>query len=151
MLLIRRDAGIYSPFRKMQIELWDIERPKDYPNNARKWSAKAVEKVAASIKAFGWRQPVVVDKDEVIVIGHLRRTAGRSIGEKQCPVHVAGDLSPAQIKALRLADNRTRWQNITGRQAILDGNGSTFEHVKYARRLEAQDAIKEECYATETR
>src|SRR5260370_24069107 len=66
-----------------------------------------VEKVAASIKAFGWRQPVVVDSEEVIVIGHLRRAAGKSIGEKECPVHVARDLSPAQIKALRLADNRT--------------------------------------------
>ena len=85
----------------MQIEYWAIDRPKDYPKNARKWSAHAVEKVAASIKAFGWRQPVVVDSEEVIVIGHLRRAAGKSIDEKQCPVHIARDLSPAQIKALR--------------------------------------------------
>ena len=91
----------------MQIEYWDINRAKDYHKNARKWSAHAVEKAAASIKAFGWRQPVVVDSEEVIVIGHLRRAAGKSIDEKQCPVHIARDLSPAQIKALRLADNRT--------------------------------------------
>ena len=91
----------------MQIEYWDINRAKDYHKNARKWSAHAVEKAAASIKAFGWRQPVVVDSEEVIVIGHLRRATGKWIDEKQCPVHIARDLSPAQIKALRLADNRT--------------------------------------------
>jgi hypothetical protein len=91
----------------MKIEMWDIDRPKDYPGNARKWSKQAIAKVGASIKAFRWRQPVVVDKNEVIVIGHLRRAAGRSIGETQCPVHVAHDLTAAQIRGLRLADNRT--------------------------------------------
>lgn len=89
------------------IEQWPIDRPKDYPKNARKWSAKAVEKVAASIRAYGWRQPVVVDAHEVIVIGHLRRAAGRFLGLKSVPVHVARDLTPAQIRGLRLADNRT--------------------------------------------
>jgi len=91
----------------MQIEVWPIDRPKDYPKNARKWSAQAVEKVAASIREYGWRQPIVVDKDEVIAIGHLRRAAGKSLGLTQCPVHVARDLTPAQIRGLRLADNRT--------------------------------------------
>jgi hypothetical protein len=91
----------------MKIEMWDIDRPKDYPGNARKWSSRAIEKVGASIKAYHWRQPVVGDKDGVIVIGHLRRAAGKSIGETQCPVHVALDLTAAQIRGLRLADNRT--------------------------------------------
>src|ERR1039457_6597856 len=65
----------------MQIEMWDIDRPKDYKNNARKWSAQAVAKVGSSIKTYGWRQPVVVDREEVIVIGHVRRAAGKSVGE----------------------------------------------------------------------
>ena len=90
----------------MLIETWPIDKPIDYSNNARKWSAKAIEKVGASIKLFGWRQPVVVDAEGVIVIGHLRRAGGKSVGETTCPVHVARDLSPAKIKALRLADNR---------------------------------------------
>jgi DNA modification methylase len=98
--------GGFFPHRKMLIEYWPIDKPLDYPRNARKWSAKAIEKVAASIKAFGWRQPVVVDSEGVIVIGHLRRAAGKHAGETQCPVHVACDLSPAKVKALRLADNR---------------------------------------------
>jgi DNA modification methylase len=95
----------------MKIEMWDIDRPKDYPRNARKWGDRAIAKVGASIQAYGWRQPVVVDKHEVIVIGHLRRTAGRSIGETQCPVHVAHDLTAAQIRGLRLADNRTNQES----------------------------------------
>src|SRR5271154_5110604 len=89
------------------IEVWPIDRPKDYPKNARKWSSQAVEKVASSIREYGWRQPVVVDVNDVIVIGHLRRTAARSLGLTEIPVHVAKDLTPAQIRGLRLADNRT--------------------------------------------
>lgn len=90
----------------MKIEMWDIDRPKDYPKNPRTWSKQAIAKVGDSIKAFGWRQPVVVDKHGVIVIGHLRRVSGKSVGETQCPVHVADNLSAEKIRALRLADNR---------------------------------------------
>jgi len=91
----------------MLIEDWPIDRPKDYPKNARKWSAQAVEKVASSVREYGWRQPVVVDANDVIVIGHLRRAAGKFLGLTEIPVHVARDLTPAQIRGLRLADNRT--------------------------------------------
>src|SRR5271168_1620670 len=91
----------------MRVELWPIDRPKDYPKNARKWSAKAVEKVASSIREYAWRQPVVVDAEGVIIIGHLRRAAGRSIGLTEVPVHVARDLTPEQVRGLRLMDNRS--------------------------------------------
>jgi len=90
-----------------EIEMWPIDRPKDYPKNARKWGAKAVEKVASSIQAYGWRQPVVVDSEGVIIIGHLRRTAGRSLGLTHVPVHVARDLTPELVRGLRLMDNRS--------------------------------------------
>ena len=89
------------------VEMWPVDRPKDYPGNARKWSGQALAKVAASIKAFGFRQPVVVDSDEVLVVGHLRRAGAREAGLKQIPVHVARDLTAAKIRAYRLADNRT--------------------------------------------
>jgi ParB-like chromosome segregation protein Spo0J len=65
---------------KMLIEYWPIDRPKDYPKNARKWSGQAIGKVAASIREYGFRQPVVVDVHDVIVIGHLRRAAARFWG-----------------------------------------------------------------------
>jgi hypothetical protein len=64
----------------LSIEIWPIDRPKDYPQNPRKWSGHAIEKVAASIREYGWRQPVVVDTNDVIVIGHLRRASGKFLG-----------------------------------------------------------------------
>jgi DNA modification methylase len=91
----------------MLVELWSIDRPKPYPKNARKWSAAAVDKVAASIRAYGFRQPIVVDIDGVIIIGHLRLTAAKKLALKEVPVHMARDLTPAQVRGLRLADNRT--------------------------------------------
>ena len=91
----------------LDVVWWPVDRPRDYPKNARKWSAQAIEKVGASLRAYGFRQPVVVDRDEVICIGHLRRAAARSIGMSQVPVHVARDLTPAQIRGLRLMDNRS--------------------------------------------
>ena len=91
----------------LEVCWWPIDRPRDYEKNARKWSHRAVEKVAASTREYGFRQPVVVDSEEVIVIGHLRRAAARTIPLTEIPVHVAHDLTPAQIRGLRLADNRT--------------------------------------------
>src|SRR5271170_7681814 len=91
----------------MRVELWPIHRPKPYPKNARKWTSAAVEKVAASIREYGWRQPIVVDINDVIIIGHLRLAAARSLGLSEVPVHVASELSPEQVKGLRLMDNRS--------------------------------------------
>ena len=91
----------------MHIELWPIDRPKPFPKNARHWNAAAVAKVAASIREYGFRQPIVVDVHDVICIGHLRLAAAKSLGLKEVPVHVARDLTAAQIRGLRLADNRT--------------------------------------------
>ena len=83
----------------MHIELWPIDRPKPYPKNARKWNAAAVAKVASSIREYGVRQPIVVDVHDVIIIGHLRLAAAKTLGLKEVPVHIASDLTPAQVKA----------------------------------------------------
>ena len=90
----------------MKIESWPIERPIPYARNARKIPQQAVDKVAASIKEFGFRQPIIVDKQGVIVAGHTRLLAAQKLGLSEVPVHVAAELTPAQIKAYRLADNR---------------------------------------------
>lgn len=95
------------PMAAMQIEMWPIGRPIPYPKNARKWSARAIATVASSIREYGFRQPIVVDDKDVIVIGHLRLAGAKSIDLQEVPVHVARDLTPAQIKGLRLADNRS--------------------------------------------
>ena len=90
----------------MKIEQWEIERVKPYEKNPRR-NDKAVEAVAKSIDAYGFRQPIVVDKDGVIVVGHTRYKAAVKLGLKKVPVHVAADLSPQQARAYRIADNRT--------------------------------------------
>jgi hypothetical protein len=89
------------------IEWWPVEKPVDYPKNARKWSERALEKVALSLTEFGFRQPIVVDAAGVIVIGHLRRAAARLAGLDRVPVHIAADLSPEKVRELRLMDNRS--------------------------------------------
>ena len=89
----------------MKIEQWSVERIIPYKRNPRR-NEDAVEKVAASIKAFGFKVPIVVDKDAVIIAGHTRLLAALRLGMKEVPVLVARDLSPAQVKAYRLADNR---------------------------------------------
>lgn len=89
----------------MKIDVVPIGSVIPYGKNPRKNEA-AVEKVAASLQAFGFRQPIVVDKDRVVLVGHTRLLAALRLGMKQVPIHVALDLTPAQAKAYRLADNR---------------------------------------------
>jgi ParB-like chromosome segregation protein Spo0J len=62
----------------------------------------AVEKVGASLKEYGWRQPIAVDAARVIVVGHVRRLAAIQLEWTVAPVHVAADLTPAQVKVYRL-------------------------------------------------
>lgn len=64
----------------MNIENWPTDRPKPYPRNARKLSRHAVDKVAASLREFGWRQPIVVDSKDVIICGHTRLLAAKEMG-----------------------------------------------------------------------
>ena len=90
----------------MQIEIWPLDRVIPYARNPRK-NAPAVEKVAASLREFGWKQPLVVDRQGVLVVGHTRVLAAKKLGFTEAPVVVASDLTPTQIKAYRLADNRT--------------------------------------------
>ncbi len=90
----------------MQVELWPIERVLPYENNPRV-NADAVDAVAKSIREFGFRVPIVVDRDGTIACGHTRRLAAMQLGLTEVPVHVATDLTPAQLRAYRLADNQT--------------------------------------------
>lgn len=90
----------------MNIELRPIDSVQPYDQNPRR-NDDAVAAVARSLKEFGWRQPVVVDKDNVIVVGHTRWKAAKQLGMTEIPVHVAHELTPEQAKAYRLADNQT--------------------------------------------
>ncbi len=76
-----------------------------YARNPRD-TREAVDKVAASIQAFGFLVPIIIDKDDVIVAGHTRLLAARKLGLKEVPTTPADDLTEDQIKAYRLVDNR---------------------------------------------
>lgn len=90
----------------MQVQSMKISEVKPYDKNPRK-NDDGVEAVANSIKEFGWQQPIVVDKDNVIIVGHTRYKAAKKLGMDKVPVVVADNLSPEQVKAYRLADNKT--------------------------------------------
>jgi DNA modification methylase len=90
----------------MKVEMRPIANIKPYANNPRV-NDPAVDVVAMSIREFGFRQPIVVDTEGVIVCGHTRFKAAQKLGLAKVPVHVAKDLTPAQIKAYRIADNKS--------------------------------------------
>lgn len=89
----------------MKVQTVPIGSVVPYARNPRR-NQGAVAKVAASIREFGWRQPIVVDADMVVVAGHTRLLAAQQLGLKDVPVHVAENLTQNQIKAYRIADNR---------------------------------------------
>ena len=103
----------------MQVQSMKISEVKPYENNPRD-NDSAVGGVAESIKQFGWQQPIVVDKDNVIIVGHTRYKAAKELGLKEVPVVVASKLTPEQVKAYRLADNKTGEQAIWDNKKLLD-------------------------------
>lgn len=82
-----------------------IEDLKAYENNPRN-NELAVNKVAASIEEFGFKVPIIIDRNNVIIAGHTRLLAAKEIGLEKVPCIVADDLTPEQVKAFRLADNK---------------------------------------------
>lgn len=91
----------------LKIEYFPVGSLKPYEKNAKKHPAEQVEHIANSIREFGFRQPLVIDKDNVLVIGHGRLLAAKKLGLDTVPCVRADDLTEEQIKALRLADNKT--------------------------------------------
>ena len=90
----------------MKIEWIDVDRLIPYERNPRQ-NDQAVEAVARSIREYGFRVPLVVDANGVIICGHTRWKAAQKLGLEKVPVHVATDLTPEQVKAYRIADNKT--------------------------------------------
>ncbi|MBC7835959.1 MAG: DNA modification methylase, partial [Phycisphaerales bacterium] len=111
----------------MHIEMRPTEWVTPYDKNPRR-NDEAVEAVARSIREFGFRQPIVVDGDGVIVVGHTRWKAAQRLGLATVPVHVAGELTAEQARAYRIADNQSaqiaEWdpdllaQELTGLKAM---------------------------------
>ena len=91
--------------KEAQIKYIKTEELIPYVNNPRT-NDQAVDSVAASIKEFGFKQPIVIDKDKVVVAGHTRLKASKKLGLEEVPCIIADDLTEEQIKAYRLADNK---------------------------------------------
>jgi len=91
----------------------NLEEIIPYSRNPRK--NQHIDKVAGSIKEFGFQQPIVVDKEKVIIVGHTRYLAAQKLGMREVPVIVAENLDENQVKAYRIADNRvaeeSQWDN----------------------------------------
>ena len=98
---------------EFKVEVWPVNKPKAYETNPRQITPEAINKTAMSIKEYGWRQPIVVDENNIIIAGHTRLLAAEKLGFDSVPVHVANGLTVAQKNGYRLADNRTgtesRW------------------------------------------
>jgi DNA modification methylase len=90
----------------MQVEQWQLSQLRPYEQNPRN-NDDAVDTVAASIREFGFRQPIVVDENGVIIVGHTRFKAAQKLRLTEVPVHVASGLSAEQIRAYRIADNKS--------------------------------------------
>lgn len=98
----------------MQITERRLDSIRPYENNPRR-NDEAVEYVAASLREFGWKQPIVIDKDGVIIAGHTRYKAALSLGWETAPCLIADDLTEDQVRAYRIADNKVSdfavWDN----------------------------------------
>lgn len=90
----------------MRVESRNLDELKPYKNNAKRHSEEQVKNVAASIKAFGFIQPIVVDRNDVIVVGHSRALAAKKLGMKEVPVVTVDSLTDEEVSALRIADNK---------------------------------------------
>jgi ParB-like chromosome segregation protein Spo0J len=92
--------------QQIKVEMWAVERLIPYEKNAKIHTQAQIEALAQVIKTQGWDVPIVVDKDGVVIKGHGRRLTAIHMGLKEVPVICRSDLTPAQVKAARLSDNR---------------------------------------------
>lgn len=140
----------------MEIKEIKISDLKEYENNPRH-NESAVDAVAASIREFGFKVPIVIDKDGIIVAGHTRLKAAKKLGMHKVPCIVADDLTPQQVKAFRLADNKTNelaeWdyekldEELNGimmdmtkfgfEEVETDENGEILDGEKYTTKIDA--------------
>jgi len=103
-----------------------IEQIKPYKKNPRK-NEKAIPEVVKSLKEFGFRQPLVVDSNMVLIVGHTRLLAAKELGLAKVPVHIASTLTPAQVRAYRIADNRSHDRSEWDVNLLNEELGELFE------------------------
>jgi len=141
-----------SPNIDIHIERWPIERLLPRANNPRTHSRAQVASIAASIQEFGWTNPILVGADDDIIAGHARILAAKKLAMKEVPVILLGHLSPAQRRALVIADNQLAIAGAGWDEEMLrlelsilheedyDVSLLGFDDIELQRLLEAQDA-----------
>lgn len=114
----------------LQHETWPIDKLVEYARNPRK-NDHAVDRVAAAIREFGFRVPVVAKSDGTVVDGHLRLKAAKKLGLTEVPVVLADDMTDLQIKAFRLSVNKmaelAEWDEELLAVELLDLNAADFD------------------------
>jgi hypothetical protein len=106
-----------------RVELVSLTEIRASERNPRRIPERAVEVVAESLRTFGWQQPIVIDENGEIIAGHTRRLAALSLGLTKVPAVRAEGLTPEQVRAYRIADNRT-------------GDFTTWDFPELAKELE---------------
>ena len=140
---IREDTSGMS--HKLKVQYWPIDDVHPYPNNPRN-NDEAVEYVANSIREFSFQQPIVVDIDGTIIAGHTRLKAAKRLGMDTVPVVVADNLTPAQVNAYRLADNKVAEAATWDMEALaveLEGLEVDFDMTMFDFKIGQEDADTE--------
>ena len=116
----------------MKVANRNLAEPTPYAGNAKKHDSTQIANVAESIRQFGFVQPIVIDRDGVIVIGHCRALAAEKLGMKEVPCVCVDDLTPEQVNALRIVDNKSNespwdFDILPDELAELDFSGFDFD------------------------
>ena len=122
-----------------------------YAKNAKKHDNRQINNVAESIKQYGFVQPIVIDRDGVIVIGHCRALAAKKLGMKEVPCVCVDDLTPEQVNALRIVDNKSNeseWDFDLLADELADLDLSDFD-FDFGIEDEEENEINEEIHTTE--
>lgn len=91
----------------MEIIMRKVSELIPYERNAKQHDQKQIDNVANSIRRFGWQQPIVIDENDVVVIGHCRLLAAKKLKLKEVPCVIASGLTDEEIRELRIVDNKT--------------------------------------------
>ncbi len=114
---------------KMKIEYIPISEVKEYSKNPRK-NDRAIDTVAKSIKEFGFQNPIILDKHSEVIAGHTRLKAAIKLGLKEVPVIRANDLTPEQVKAFRIMDNKSS-ENAEWDMELLKTELNDLDEIEY--------------------
>ena len=132
----------------MEVKSLKLDSITPYGKNAKKHDKRQINNVAESIKQYGFVQPIVVDRDGVIVIGHCRALAAKKLGMEEVPCVCVDDLTPEQVNALRLVDNKSNesdWDCDLLKVELPELDLSAFD-FDWGLRDELNDSVVEDDY-----